>query len=125
MYDKGKLVINPTEIKNYYELEGRKVTKEDVEGVIMHELTHAVTSELYNAYTQGKSHPLLTDAVKKRFDNLATLFKVSTSKLTKEERAIVNAIATGKVSAISTNSAEQQRLIQEYYGFTNGKGVYV
>jgi hypothetical protein len=121
MYDKGKLVINPTEIKNYYELEGRKVTKEDVEGVIMHELTHVVTSELYNAYTQGKSHPLLTDAVKKRFDSLATLFKVSTSKLTKEERAIVNAIATGKVSAISTNSAEQQRLIQEYYGFTNGK----
>ena len=119
-----EIIINPKNIESA-KLNKSSITK--LEHGLMHEITHAYTSELYEAYRKGEELPELTPKVKESFRKLENLREFGWNKLTTEEKVIVSNIASGKLNLIgvnpdgSNNTALKMELIDKYYGFVSVK----
>lgn len=118
LYLNGKVYINPKRInENSETLYGRKLTSEDLENTLMHEVTHAYTVELYKLYQSGQEHELLTPKVKKSFERIQSLFNIGYNQLSDIDKAKVQKMRDSQYKDGSLNSDD----IRELYGFVNPK----
>jgi len=109
------IIINPKEHKRIADFYGRKLSNEDIENTLIHELVHIPTADAYRAYRLKEEHPLLTDKVREKFRNIDTLFMVAYNKLSKEDQKKIELIRNKKLDDSSLSVEDKTGL----YGFTS------
>lgn len=114
--------INPKAIKEFNDIKGKKTTIQDIEQVMVHELVHAFTLDLYNRYKDGEKLP---NGIADSFRKLETLYTLSKKRLTKEQSIelvkFLDALNNNKLDKLYPDVKERVEKFPLYYGFVNFK----
>lgn len=114
------IFINPKEIKEFNDIKGKKTTIQDIEQVMVHELVHAFTLDLYNRYKAGEKLP---NGIADSFRKLETLYTLSKKRLTKEQSVELNkfldALDNSRMEKLYPDVKERVEKFPMYYGFVS------